>query len=98
LTQRSVNARLPAIAAGFEMRNHFRRQPDAYAYLGYIGSGPAAWRQQRLRSFRAEKLGRYFTGRPRFGQVFGCPGRIVSVGFVWVVFAFAYGDFRFGFL
>jgi hypothetical protein len=44
LTQRSVNARLPAIATGFEMRNHFRRQPNANPYLGDIGFGPTAWR------------------------------------------------------
>jgi hypothetical protein len=53
---------------------------------------------KRLRSFRAEKLGEHFTGRPCFGQVFGCPGLIVSVGFVWVGFAFAHGDIHFGFL
>jgi hypothetical protein len=45
LTQRSVNAGLPAIAAGFEMRNHLRRQPDAHPDFRYIGFGSAAWRQ-----------------------------------------------------
>jgi hypothetical protein len=68
LTQRSVNARLPAIATGFEMRNHFRRQPDARPHLGYIGFGSTAWRKQRLRSFRAEKLGEYFTGGSCIGK------------------------------
>ena len=98
LTQRSVNARLPAIATGFEMRNHFRRQPDAHPHLRHIGFGPTAWLQQRLCSFRAEKLVEDFTGRPCFGHVYGCPGRIVSVEFVWVGFGFAHGDIRFAFL
>jgi hypothetical protein len=87
--QGSVNASFPAIAAGFEMRNHFRRQPDSYTHHRQSRFGLTSWRQERLRSFRDEKLAQNFTGGSRFGQLLYRLGRIVTVGLVSQDLAFA---------